>query len=57
MKITSFKCPHCSGSQYRKSHFDVTRANPHGAKCIFCKTIVVQINTTRIAAQSQPQAL
>ncbi|WP_238938915.1 cold-shock protein [Mixta mediterraneensis] len=51
-KITRFKCPHCNGSQYRTSHYDVTRANPLGAKCIFCKSVVVQINTTRTAHQS-----
>ncbi|MEG3109620.1 MULTISPECIES: cold-shock protein [Pantoea] len=55
--MTRFKCLHCNGSQYRTSHFDVTRANPHGAKCIFCKSVVVQINTARIAYQSRPYAL
>ncbi|AVV39228.1 cold shock small protein YmcF [Pantoea vagans] len=56
MKIT-FKCLHCNGSQFRTSHFDVTRANPHGAKCIFCKSVVVQVNAARIAIQSQLRAL
>ncbi|WP_419776134.1 cold-shock protein [Mixta mediterraneensis] len=54
--MTRFKCPHCNGSQYRTSHYDVTRANPLGAKCIFCKSVVVQINTTRTAHQSPSRA-
>ncbi|WP_412778997.1 hypothetical protein [Morganella psychrotolerans] len=33
-----FKCPCCSGSQYRTSQFDISLSNPRGAKCIFCKT-------------------
>ncbi|HHR5810914.1 hypothetical protein [Providencia alcalifaciens] len=33
-----FKCPCCSGSQYRTSQFDISVNNPHGAKCIFCKS-------------------
>uniref|UniRef100_UPI00374326BA cold shock small protein YmcF n=1 Tax=Proteus terrae TaxID=1574161 RepID=UPI00374326BA len=35
-----FKCPCCRGSQYRTSQFDVTVNNPHGAKCIFCKSVM-----------------
>ncbi|MGQ5464451.1 cold shock small protein YmcF [Proteus mirabilis] len=35
-----FKCPSCRGSQYRTSQFDVTVNNPHGAKCIFCKSVM-----------------
>ncbi|XWJ93637.1 cold-shock protein [Phytobacter ursingii] len=35
------RCPKCHGSQYRLSHFDVTETNPYGAKCIFCKTVMV----------------
>ncbi|EPK9626882.1 hypothetical protein ACQCNZ_17405 [Proteus mirabilis] len=36
----NFKCPCCSSSQYRTSQFDVTVNNPHGAKCIFCKSVM-----------------
>ncbi|WP_312410402.1 cold-shock protein [Pseudescherichia sp.] len=36
-----FRCPCCHGSQYRTSHFDVSEANPFGAKCIFCKSSMV----------------
>ncbi|WP_318366115.1 hypothetical protein [Enterobacter sp.] len=36
-----FTCPRCHGSQYRTSHFDVTESNPFGAKCIFCKSVMV----------------
>jgi hypothetical protein len=40
----SMRCPHCLGSQYRKSAFDVSEKNPAGAKCIFCKTAMVALN-------------
>ncbi|HHR6214808.1 TPA: hypothetical protein ACS705_000899 [Providencia alcalifaciens] len=32
------RCPCCKGSQYRRYHFEVTKSNPSGAKCIFCKS-------------------
>ncbi|WP_130835137.1 cold shock small protein YmcF [[Erwinia] mediterraneensis] len=35
-----FKCPCCHGHQYRLSVFDVSRNNPHGAVCIFCKSVM-----------------
>ncbi|HGU9770448.1 TPA: hypothetical protein ACPEUL_000816 [Morganella morganii] len=35
-----FKCPCCSGSQYRTSQFDISSSNPHGARCIFCKSVM-----------------
>ena len=40
----SMRCPHCLGSQYRKSAFDVSEKNPAGAKCIFCKTAMIALN-------------
>ncbi|WP_440867818.1 cold shock small protein YmcF [Symbiopectobacterium purcellii] len=40
MSTLFLKCPCCHGSQYRTSHFDVSPWNPHGAKCIFCKSIM-----------------
>lgn len=39
-----FRCPCCHGSQYRVSVFDVTENNPHGAKCIFCKSAMVRFD-------------
>ncbi|WP_425435734.1 cold-shock protein [Pantoea rwandensis] len=36
------KCPQCQGSQYRKSVFDVSQKNPHGAICIFCKSMMIE---------------
>ncbi|EOV9542408.1 cold-shock protein [Cronobacter sakazakii] len=36
-----FRCPACHGSQYHTSRFDVTDKNPHGAKCIFCKSAML----------------
>ncbi|HHS9739649.1 TPA: cold-shock protein [Raoultella ornithinolytica] len=36
-----FRCPCCHGSQYRTSNYDVTKKNPFGAKCIFCKTSMI----------------
>ncbi|WP_237760999.1 MULTISPECIES: cold shock small protein YmcF [Pantoea] len=36
-----FQCPCCRGSQYRTSVYDVSKNNPHGAKCIFCKANMV----------------
>ncbi|MGL4725506.1 MAG: cold-shock protein [Scandinavium sp.] len=36
-----FRCPCCHGLQYRTSSFDVSEKNPHGAKCIFCKSAMV----------------
>ncbi|WP_439213108.1 cold shock small protein YmcF [Duffyella gerundensis] len=38
--MLNFKCPSCSGHQYRLSSFDVTTKNPHGAVCIFCKSVM-----------------
>ncbi|MGE9551962.1 cold-shock protein [Erwinia amylovora] len=35
-----YQCPACSGSQFRFSLHSVTAKNPHGAVCIFCKTIM-----------------
>ncbi|MEX5411442.1 cold-shock protein [Atlantibacter hermannii] len=40
-----FRCPCCHGSQYRTSHFDVSAQNPFGAKCIFCKSPMVTLDT------------
>ncbi|MDI9769550.1 MULTISPECIES: hypothetical protein [Pantoea] len=37
------RCPQCQGSQYRQSVFDRNRQNPLGAKCIFCKSIMIAI--------------
>ncbi|EKM6456973.1 cold-shock protein [Cronobacter dublinensis] len=42
-----FRCPACHGSQYRISRFDVTDKNPHGAKCIFCKAVMLAGNVER----------
>nr|WP_143088817.1 cold-shock protein [Izhakiella capsodis] len=39
----SLRCPHCRSSQYRTSVFDISKANPDGAKCIFCKSIMVRL--------------
>ncbi|XOV55978.1 hypothetical protein RCF31_24040 (plasmid) [Pantoea sp. App145] len=36
------RCPHCCGSQYRTSAYDISRQNPSGAKCIFCRSAMVQ---------------
>ncbi|WP_437887236.1 cold shock small protein YmcF [Phytobacter sp. V91] len=36
------RCPTCHGSQFRSSPFDVSENNPHGAKCIFCKSNMVE---------------
>ncbi|WP_395225317.1 hypothetical protein, partial [Escherichia coli] len=36
-----FRCPCCHGSQYRTSSFDVSDMNPFGAKCIFCKSMMI----------------
>ncbi|WP_071604100.1 MULTISPECIES: cold shock small protein YmcF [Dickeya] len=45
-----FKCPCCQGSQYRTSPFDVSAQNPHGAKCIFCKSVMVMaVNTALLS--------
>ncbi|NUC35676.1 cold-shock protein [Escherichia coli] len=30
-----------AGSQYRTSSFDVSDMNPFGAKCIFCKSMMI----------------
>ncbi|PAT73703.1 cold-shock protein [Klebsiella pneumoniae] len=40
-----FRCPCCHGSQYRTSQFDVTEKNPFGAKCIFCKSAMMTLDT------------
>nr|WP_234473219.1 MULTISPECIES: hypothetical protein [Erwiniaceae] len=37
------RCPQCQGSQYRKSVFDVSPKNPHGATCIFCKSSMIEL--------------
>ncbi|WP_441339537.1 cold shock small protein YmcF [Pantoea sp. GL120224-02] len=37
------RCPQCQGSQYRKSVFDVSQKNPHGATCIFCKSSMIEL--------------
>ena len=42
-----FRCPCCHGSQYRTSAFDVTERNPLGAKCIFCKSTMITLITSR----------
>ncbi|EKZ5693398.1 cold-shock protein [Klebsiella quasipneumoniae] len=56
-----FRCPCCHGSQYRTSQFDVTEKNPFGAKCIFCKSAMMALDTLRpyhlgalSTAQAQP---
>ncbi|MDU5474079.1 MAG: hypothetical protein E7J63_10070 [Pantoea sp.] len=46
----SLRCPHCQGSQYRRSVFDINVKNPLGAKCIFCKSAMIKINPQPIAA-------
>ncbi|MTD40887.1 cold-shock protein [Erwinia sp. CPCC 100877] len=35
------RCPCCQGSQFRTSHFDVSERNPYGARCIFCKSVMI----------------
>ncbi|WP_456072986.1 cold shock small protein YmcF [Erwinia oleae] len=49
--IINFKlqCPSCFSSQYRFSQLDITSKNPHGAKCIFCKSIM-QVSAKRLTA-------
>ncbi|MEW5560299.1 cold-shock protein [Enterobacter asburiae] len=47
-----FRCPCCHGSQYRTSAFDVTKSNPHGAKCIFCKSAMVPFDNVFTFIQS-----
>ncbi|HEY3983804.1 MAG TPA: hypothetical protein VGM55_07520 [Cedecea sp.] len=42
----TFQCPSCGGSQYRTSSYDVRESNPHGAVCIFCKS-VMQVSAHR----------
>ncbi|WP_150105841.1 cold-shock protein [Pantoea sp. At-9b] len=37
------RCPHCQSSQYRTSAYDISSKNPHGAKCIFCKSVMVAL--------------
>nr|WP_241825947.1 hypothetical protein [Izhakiella australiensis] len=44
--LQHLRCPHCHGSQYRTSAFDITKANPYGAKCIFCKSIMVALKAS-----------
>ncbi|WP_435529713.1 cold shock small protein YmcF [Paramixta manurensis] len=39
--ILKFRCPSCSGHQYRRSMTNVTPKNPHGTFCIFCKSTMV----------------
>ncbi|NUU64557.1 cold-shock protein [Enterobacteriaceae bacterium BIT-l23] len=39
--ILTLRCPCCHGSQFRTSHFDVSERNPYGAKCIFCKSVMI----------------
>ena len=48
-----FRCPCCHGSQYRTSVFDVSEKNPHGAKCIFCKSPMVTLDHLAAARFSQ----
>lgn len=36
------KCPNCSSCQYRQSPYDISVINPYGAKCIFCKTVMMK---------------
>ncbi|WP_380179650.1 cold-shock protein [Kalamiella sp. sgz302252] len=38
MTDIKFRCPTCHGCQYRFSLYNITPQNPHGARCIFCKT-------------------
>lgn len=47
-----FRCPCCHGSQYRTSAFDMTEKNPHGAKCIFCKSSMVAFENVHAWIQS-----
>ncbi|HEY4437888.1 MAG TPA: cold-shock protein [Lelliottia sp.] len=48
-----FRCPCCHGSQYRTSIFDVSEKNPHGAKCIFCKSSMMTLD--HLGASSFPE--
>jgi len=48
--IIYLRCPHCQGSQYRRSVYDINVKNPLGAKCIFCKSAMIQINPQPMAA-------
>ncbi len=48
--IMFLRCPPCQGSQYRRSVFDVNIKKPLGAKCIFCKSAMIQITPQTIAA-------
>ncbi|MEO3741420.1 cold-shock protein [Kosakonia oryzendophytica] len=52
-----FRCPCCSGSQYRISSFDVTEKNPAGAKCIFCKSTMIAFNNFTAWVQSSQAPL
>ncbi|MDC9590594.1 hypothetical protein PSI23_15190 [Xenorhabdus sp. XENO-10] len=38
-----FRCPCCKGSQYRRYLSDVSENNPYGAKCIFCKSVMLPV--------------
>ncbi|WP_455863884.1 cold shock small protein YmcF [Pantoea agglomerans] len=40
MSKLKYQCPSCCGSQFRFSMHNVTSKNPHGALCIFCKSIM-----------------
>lgn len=48
-----FRCPCCHGSQYRTSVFDVSDKNPHGAKCIFCKSSMITLDHLAAARYAQ----
>ncbi|WP_366509355.1 cold-shock protein [uncultured Pluralibacter sp.] len=52
-----FRCPCCHGSQYRVSHFDITEQNPFGAKCIFCKSVMVPFDNIRSAVHIEHAAI
>ena len=52
-----FRCPCCHGSQFRTSIFDVSEKNPHGAKCIFCKSSMVTLDHLAAAMHTQQPSL
>ncbi|MFK3712833.1 MULTISPECIES: cold-shock protein [Leclercia] len=48
-----FRCPCCHGSQFRTSAFDVSEKNPHGAKCIFCKSSMITFDHLAVLSHAQ----
>ena len=52
-----FRCPCCHGSQYRTSIFEKKKKNPHGAKCIFCKSSMTTLDHLIVPNQAAMQAV